>query len=607
MANNRINYLNKDFDQLKSSLIRYARENFPLANQDFSEASSAGMLIELVAYAGDVMSFYIDHAYNEQFIDTANETTNIQRIAARYGYKIPGPSPAIALCKFVIQVPVLQSGNAAAPAPDLRAAPILLPGTIVQSNSGIDFTLTNRIDFTDSTNATFVAGDRDNLGNPLNFQIIKNGFVISGQTKSININVGNFVQFREVLVPAKDITQILEISDSQGNLYYEVDNLYQNVIYQAVNNTSRNTEYEPEQLLKQIYVQRRFTQEFQLGSRFTKLTFGSGDPSSTDIDSIPNPGNFSTPLFGKTTFSNFTIDPYRFTQTSTLGIGPANTNITIRFRFGGGSGHNVAENNIRKIKIPLLQEPHPNAAITSAGLRKSIVQTLSVINPDPANGGTDPPTLDDVRIAAPANYAAQSRTVTAPDFIARILSLPQSFGSVFRVSAQRSKFARGTMDIRVVSKDKDGRLITTPESVKKNIAQLLSPNRMLTDNIQILDTQIINLGLEVSLVKAAGVNIDSLRVNVLRALKNFLDINNLFIGQHLIEDEIRSVVFNIAGVAAVNEIKFTNIRGTIDGYVYSNTRFDIPPPAERRGILECPKSGIFEFRFSERDIKASIR
>jgi hypothetical protein len=607
MTLNRVNYLNKDFDQLKSSLIRYARENFPLANQDFNEASSAGMLVELMAYSGDVMSFYIDHAYNEQFIDTAVETTNIQRIAARYGYKIPGPSPAIALCKFVVQVPVSQESSAAAPAPDLRAAPILLPGTVVQSNSGIEYTLTNRIDFTDSTNASILSGDRDNLGNPVNFQIIKNGFVISGQTKTININVGNFIQFRELIVPIKDITQILSIRDTQGNVYYEVDNLYQNVIYQAVNNTSRTLEYEPEQLLKQIYVQRRFTQEFQLGSRFSKLVFGSGDPSSTDIDSIPNPGNFSTPLFGKTTFSNFTIDPFRFTQTSTLGIGPANTSLAIRVRFGGGSGHNVPENTIRKIKIPVLQEPHPNDAITSAGLRRNIVQTLSVINPDPANGGTDPPTIDDIRIAAPANFAAQARTVTAPDFISRILSLPQSFGSVFRVSAQRSKFSRGTTDIRVISKDKDNRLVTTPDQVKRNISQLLSQNRMLTDNIQILDVQIIDLGLEISLVKSAGVNIDALRLSVLRNLRSFFNVDNIFIGQHLIEDEIRSVVSNISGVAAVSEIKFTNIRGTIDGYVYSSTRFDIPPPAERRGILECPKSGIFEFRFPERDIKVSIR
>lgn len=607
MAVNKVTYLNKDFDQFKSNLIRYARDNFPSANQDFNEASSGGMLVELIAYAGDVLSFYVDHAFNEQFIDTASETTNVQRNARRYGYRVPGPSPALALCQFAIQVPAKQDSATVEAQPDLVAAPILLPGTVVQSNSGINFTLTNRVDFTTLVGATTVAGDRSVSGVPLNFTIIKTGFVISGQTKTVNLEVGAFRQFRELIIPVKDITQIVSILDSDGNQYYEVENLYQNVIYRAVNNTRRNTENDPEDLLKQIYVPRRFTSEFQLGTRYTTLTFGSGDPSSIDLDSVPNPGKFSTPLFGKRTFSNFTIDPNRFTQTSTLGIGPANTRLTCRVRFGGGTGHNVAKNTIRKISVPVFEEPHPNAAITTAGLRKSIQNTLSVSNPDDAAGGTNPPTIDDVRVAAPASYSAQGRTVTAPDFIARVLSLPQNFGSIFRVSALRSTQAKGLTDIRVISKDGDGRLITTPTSVKANIAQFLSPNRMLTDNIQILDAQIINLGITVSVLKGAGINADALRVNILRALKTFLDVNNFFIGQHILEDEIRAVVFNVAGVAAVNEITFENLRGLNDGYQYSNTRFDIPPPAERRGILECPRAGIFEVRFPERDLKVSIR
>ena len=607
MAVNRVSYLNKDFDQFKKNLIRYARDNFPNANQDFSEASSGGMLVELTAYAADVLSFYIDHSFNEQFIDSAVETTNVQRNARRYGYKPEGPSPAVALCQFVIEVPSIQSSATEQFEPDLRGAPVLIPGTVVESNSGIQFNLVNTIDFTSLVGASVVQGALDGVGRPTSFNVIKNGFAISGQTKRINIDVGNFQQFRELTLPVRDVSQILSVTDSDGQIYYEVDNLYQNVIYQAVNNTNRTTENDPEDLLKQIYVPRRFTREFQLGTRYTRVTFGSGDPASSDIDSVPNPGNFSTPLFGKRTFSNFTIDPNRFTQTSTLGIGPANTTLTFRVRFGGGSGHNVAARMIRKIRIVNQQTPHPNEAITSGGLRESILRTLSVTNPDPAAGGTDPPSIDDVRVAAPASFAAQARTVTAPDFIARILSMPQNFGNVFRVSSQRSKISRGTMDIRVVSKDKDSRLITTPTTVKNNIAQALSQNRMLTDNIQILNAVIINLGVEVSIVKAAGRNADAVRVNVLRALKSFFDVNNFFIGQHILEDEIRAIVFDVSGVAAVNEIKFNNIRGTNDGYEYSTSRFDVPPPAERRGILECPQAGIFEVRFPERNLKVSIR
>ena len=602
MGFDKVKYLNKDFDSLKRNLISFAREHFPNANEDFNDASSAGMLVEMMAYTGDVLSFYVDHSFNEQFIDTAVETTNIQRLAKKYGYKPGSPTPAIALCKFYAELPVSTSD---ATVPDYNLGFRLLPGSIFSSNNNIDFNLTTTVDFTNNIGGRVIQGLKDNLGNPISYIIEKEGYCISGAVKTINIAVGGFQQFRELIIPVKDVTGIISIFDSEGNQYYEVDQLTQDVVFQVVNNNSRNSEDEPEDLLKTIKVDRRFTSEFQLGSRLTKITFGSGNPNSTDIDSVPNPGKFSTPLWGKTTFSSFTIDPRKFTQTATLGIGPASTSLKIKVRFGGGTGHNVASKTIRKIKKKNVV--FPNNDVINPRVRKNILNSLSVTNPSPARGGTNPPTLDEVRILAPASYASQNRLVTTEDFIARVLSLPGNLGSVFRVTAERNKISRGTTNIRVVSKDSKGKLITTTQDVKSNISRLLGPTRMVTDNIQILDALIINLGIEVAILSRAGYNADLLRENVIRALITFFNVDNFYIGQHIIEEEIRSLVFNINGVAAVNEINFKNIRGSVDGFVYSSTRYDIEPSVRRQGILECPRNGIFEIRFPNRDIKVSIK
>lgn len=602
MAFGQVNYLNKDFNSFKRNLISFAREHFPNANEDFNDASSGGMLIELMAYAGDVLSFYIDHNFNEQFIDTAVETTNVQRLARRYGYKPGSPTPAIALCKFYIELPVDSSNQTQ---PDYTLGFRLLPGSIFSSNDGIDFNLTTTVDFTNSIGARIIQGSKDNNGNPVSYIIEKDGYCISGAVKTVNIAVGSFQQFRELTVPVRDVTSVLSVFDTSGNQYYEVDQLTQDVIFQVVNNGERTSANDPEDLLKTIKIDRRFTTEYQIGSRLTKLTFGSGNPNSTDIDSVPNPGKFATPLWGKTTFSSFTIDPRKFTQTATLGIGPANTSLAIKVRFGGGSGHNVASKTIRKIKKKSVTFPNEDGI--SPRVRKNILDSLSVTNPSPARGGSNPPTLDEIRILAPASFASQNRLVSTEDFIARVLSLPQNLGSVFRVTAERSKISRGTTNIRVLSRDSNGKLVTTTQDVKANISRLLGPTRMLTDNIQILDALIINLGIEVSVLARAGYNIDLLRENIIRALITFFNTDNFYIGQHIIEEEIRSIVFNINGVAAVNEIKFNNIRGTIDGFTYSSTRFDIPPPAQRQGILECPRNAMFEIRFPKRDIKVSIK
>jgi hypothetical protein len=602
MAFGRVNYLNKDFNSLKKNLITFARENFPNANQDFNDASSAGMLVEMVAYAGDVLSFYIDHAFNEQFIDTAVETTNVQRLARKYGYKPQGPSPSVALCKFYVELPVDPTDSTQ---PDLTTGFRMRPGSIFTSNSNIDFNLINTIDFTNLVGATLFQGELDSAGNPVTYIVEKEGFCISGAVKTINIAVGGFQQFRELTIPTRDITSIISVFDTSGNQYYEVDELYQDVVFQLVNNTQRTTEQEPNDLLKMIKVDRRFTTEFQLGSRFTKVTFGSGDPNTTDIDAVPNPGRFATPLWGKRTFSSFTIDPRKFTQSATLGIGPADTTLRFRIRFGGGNSHNVAPRTIRKIKKKDII--FPNQDIISPAIRKRVADSLSVTNPNAAIGGTNPPTIDEVRVIAPSYYASQNRLVTQEDFIARVLSLPQTLGSVFRVTAERDRVSRGTTNIRVLSKDSNNKLVTTTQETKENIKTLLTPNRMLTDNIQILDALIVNLGIEVSVLGRAGFNLDLLRENILRSLISYFDINNFFIGQHIVEEEMRSLVFNINGVAAVNEIKFTNIRGTVNGYVYSNTRFDVPPPEQRQGILECPRNAIFEVRFPNIDIKVSVK
>ena len=60
-----VNYLNKDFNSLKSTLIEYAKTYFPNTYRDFNETSPGMMLIELSSYVGDVLSYYIDYNYEE--------------------------------------------------------------------------------------------------------------------------------------------------------------------------------------------------------------------------------------------------------------------------------------------------------------------------------------------------------------------------------------------------------------------------------------------------------------------------------------------------------------------------------------------------------------
>ena len=95
-------YLAKDFVGLRNELLGHAKIYFPNNIQDFSEASLGGLFLEMAAYVGDNMSYYLDHQFNELDYATAVESQNIENHLRNAGVKIAGASPASMIVKFYI-------------------------------------------------------------------------------------------------------------------------------------------------------------------------------------------------------------------------------------------------------------------------------------------------------------------------------------------------------------------------------------------------------------------------------------------------------------------------------------------------------------------------
>lgn len=93
MANAVVDYTSRDFDSIKESLLRYAQTAMPNWVPG-SEGDFGVLLLELVAYVGDINSYYIDRAQNEAYLPTATQKSSILNIAQELGY-VPGQgSPA---------------------------------------------------------------------------------------------------------------------------------------------------------------------------------------------------------------------------------------------------------------------------------------------------------------------------------------------------------------------------------------------------------------------------------------------------------------------------------------------------------------------------------
>ena len=82
-----IRYTSRDFNSIRQDLLNYAKRYYPDTFKDFSEASFGSLMLDSVAYVGDIMSFYLDYQVNESFIDTSVEYDNILRLAKQMGYK----------------------------------------------------------------------------------------------------------------------------------------------------------------------------------------------------------------------------------------------------------------------------------------------------------------------------------------------------------------------------------------------------------------------------------------------------------------------------------------------------------------------------------------
>lgn len=597
-------YLNRDFDSLKASLLEYARTNFPEQIRDFSEASLGGMLLDFAAYTGDVMSFYLDHQFHEMNIDTAVEAVNIERIIRKAGVPIVGASPAVVTLSIILEVPA--AGNPAVP--DVEALPIIHEGTIVRAQNSTEFQITENIDFRDLDNAgNLVAdvtiGNRDTSNNPTTFILTRQVVGISGFIQTDTFSVSGFQAFKKFTLSKENITEVIRVTDTAGNEYHEVDFLTQDTVFKASPNTTSDVLQVPE-VISPIPAPYRFVSNTSLQSRLTTLTFGGGSAVTIDDDIIPDPSEFAVPLYGKKTFSRFTLNPGKLLQTTTFGVMAPNTTVNVEYRYGGGLTHNIGKRQIRGITNLIISFPDNPAPATSQFVR----QSLDAQNFEEAVGGEDAPTVNELKQRVPAVKASQGRIVSKEDLLARVYTMPSNFGRVFRASVQPDPNNPLSARLFIISRDASKKLVPSPDSLKINLRKFLNSYRIISDAVDILDVQVINVKVEFSIVVDPNYNSNLVLQSVINRLQTFFDTKNFEINQPIVIAEIQNIIFNNRGVLTVGNIDVKNITGTVGSSnprLYSDIQFDIGANTDR-GIIVGPPGSMFEVRYTGFDIAGTV-
>ena len=606
--NRDIKYLNRDFSSFRSRLIEYTKTYFPKTYQDFSPSSPGMLMIEQAAYVGDVLSYYLDNQFQENFIQYAQQANNVFELAYMFGYKPKVTSTSQTEIEIFQQVPAKNiSGNYF---PDLDYAIKIPENSTFSTIDNVGFIMEDLVDFSvsSSQDPTEVSIYQTSNGIPLYYLLKKTRKIISSTIKSQEFNFGDPIPFQTININESNIIKILDITDSEGNTWEEVDCLGQETVFNSIKNTNIN---DPNSGKDVPYLLKLKKAPYRFATRCTSLNnlqiqFGAGSPNDTVEEIIPNPNNVGIGLPFKKDKLSVAYSPTNFLFTNTYGISPTNTTLTVRYLVGGGIESNVPSNAISNLSGVTAQFSNFNSL--NATTANYVIDSLSINNPLPSTGGGDGDTLEEIRQNTMAAAFAQHRSVTPNDYLIRALSMPSDFGSVTKAYIEKPKLTDNqistieTLCLYILSQNNQGKLDYASNILKENLRTYLSEYRMIGDSIEIKDGYIINFGIDFEIIVGPNHNNSEVLIECISSLASYFDTQNFQFNQPILIKDVFILLDKIKGVQTVKMVKFSNKVGGN----YSNFAYDIDAATQNQVIYPSLDPSVFELRYPNEDIKGRV-
>lgn len=617
-----ISYLGKDFGQFRQNLIDFTKQYFPNTYADFNESSPGMIFLEMAAYVGDVLSYYVDNNLKESLLDQATERGNIYDIASMLGYNINNVIPAYVTLDIFQLVPAIGTGSSVAP--DYNYALSIKPGMQVKQNNGsavfrtldsIDFSYSSSISPTEVT--IYESDPTTKL--PTYYLLKKQVRGVSGTVKKSSYTFATPVPYDRIVLPDTNIIEIVSVTESDGDNWYQVPYLAQDTIFEDIPNLAENDpdlfQYRSSSpsLLKLKKTAKRYITRLRSDNKL-ELQFGAGISDNNDEEIVPNPDNVGNGLAGFRRAVDVDIDPSNFLYTRTYGQAPANTTLTVTYTTGNGVLDNVAPNVLTEINFVEYNEDI-NANINASTVN-FVKTTLAVNNASAASGAKTADTLQDVKNNALANFATQNRLVTREDYIIRAYSMPAKYGSVAKayivpddqLSQQDYQSTRVpnplAMNMYVLGFNDSKQLVELNQAVKENLKTYLDHYRILTDAVNIKDAFIINIAIDFEIAVLSNYNSNETLLKCINALKSLFDVDKWQINQPIIKSDITTTLANVIGVQSVVGVTISNKFDTSFGY--SGNIYDLTTATKNGIIYPSLDPSIFEVKFPNRDIKGRV-
>ena len=579
------------------------------------------MFIEMASYVGDSLSYYVDDTLKESLMTHADDIENVIALSQYLGYKPKVTSPAVTTLS-VYQL-VTSIGSGADNTYDETYLLRIKEGMRVESSNGVQFVTQDVVDFNDELDREISIYQRDGVSGEVTFYLIKKLVqAISAEVKTEEVTFGAYEEFQSIDLGDTNVIDIYDVRDSNGNKFYEVPYLAQELVFVDYPNTENNdpdlfqfkstTPY----ILNTLKTSRRFVKQVNPNST-TTIQFGAGDPTVSEETIIPSFKNVGLGLPNSISKLEESFDPTNFLKTKTYGTSPSNTTMTVKYLVGGGVESNVKKGTITQINGAEYEEDLTKFTSTQLGLYNAAKSSIAVDNEVPATGGKGGDTMEEIRQNALANFGSQNRAVTAKDYQVRALSMPTKFGSIAKAYAtadgtldnnspssilaspnvlneftdlvesfvnkpeeeepdrkaikdELQKFLLGktsneneknnpfAINLYLLGYDSDKKLSLLNRAIKENLKTYLSEYKILTDGININDGFIINIGLEFEIITLKNYNKSEVLSDCISELKEYFNVDNFTFNNTINISELELIIANVDGVSSVPKLKIIN-------------------------------------------------
>lgn len=609
MAENKLSYLNRNFDDYRQSIIDITRQYYPDVFENLNDASVGAWLIDILSDIGDNLNYHIDRNVQETYLDSSKEFTSIQNIARTNGLRIPYKKAALVEIELSCRLPLYQQGSEGDG--DMMAdetyCPYVKRGTLF-SNGTTTFELVHNVDFKEQFNEDGLSDrqivpNRDSNGTIISYTYKKLAIASASQTRVMKkiVSSNEITPFMEVMINDSNVLGVDSIivkdgtnintdpqfneffideetyNDNSGkpvDRFFEVDNLIDQYRFGYVIEDGENGKYNPEWseeevaeikdeqgavidtvVLRKIAkgkwkrLKNKFITEYTDDWKL-KVIFGAG--IRNEYGDIPQDAK----KFTQYQMSRMLANDY-------MGVLPkSESTMYILYRIGGGEISNIAAGTLTNIiSLNIEIEGNSKDSLCSEKIR-DVRKSMAVTNTTPSYGGKNEPTTEEIRYMIKYNVSSQNRCVTLKDYISRISKIPAKFGCPFRHNAieENNKIVIYTLGL-----DYEGHLTNfLSETVANNIKNYLSQYRMINDFVEIKSGKIINLAFRLTVYLDKSYDKSEVTKRIIDLVYDYMDIRKHLMGDDIFVGDLEKEISKLDGV--INLVKMRIFNKVGEGY-----------------------------------------